>query len=128
MSQGPAQPRSSHRSHTHAGHGHHGDLHDPGLFLNRELSWLEFNQRVLDEAIDPSVPILERIKFLCIFASNLDEFFMVRVAGLKQQLAGGVEELPADGHPPAEQLAMLSERAQRMVSWSFAYLMRARLS
>lgn len=60
-------------------------LDDPRLYINRELSWLQFNQRVLDEALDPSVPILERIKFLAITQSNLDEFFMVRVGGLQQK-------------------------------------------
>src|SRR5207237_282245 len=91
-------------------------LDDPALYLNRELSWLEFDQRVLDEALDPSVPIIERLKFLAISASNLDEFFMVRVAGLKQQLAGGVVELPADGLTPAEQLIGIAERAHEMVA------------
>jgi polyphosphate kinase len=91
-------------------------LDDPALYINRELSWLEFNHRVLDEASDPSVPLLERLKFLCITASNLDEFFMVRVAGLKQQLSSGMVETGPDGLLPAEALARVSLRAQRMVA------------
>ena len=91
-------------------------LEDPSLYINRELSWLDFNQRVLDEACDASVPLLERLKFLCISASNLDEFFMVRVAGLKQQLLSGVVESGADGLLPSETLARVALRAQRMVA------------
>lgn len=91
-------------------------IDDPSLYINRELSWLEFNQRVLDEACDPSVPLMERLKFLCITASNLDEYFMVRVAGLKQQLLSGVSESGPDGLLPAETLSRLAVRAQRMVS------------
>jgi polyphosphate kinase len=87
------------------------------LFINRELSWLEFNSRVLDEARDPSVPLLERLKFLAIVASNLDEFFMIRVAGLKQQqLSGNIAEPPADGLTPTEQLSGISARAHAMVA------------
>src|SRR6478735_5229678 len=86
------------------------------LFINRELSWLEFNSRVLDEARDTSVPLLERLKFLAIVASNQDEFFMIRVAGLKQQLSGNVAETPADGLTPAEQLSAISARAHSMVA------------
>ena len=86
------------------------------LFINRELSWLEFNERVLEEARDPAVPLLERLKFLAIVASNLDEFFMVRVAGLKQQLYGNVAETPPDGLTAAEQLAAISQRAHAMVA------------
>src|SRR5262245_522075 len=65
-------------------------LDDPGLYTNRELSWLEFNRRVLEEAQDPSVPLLERLKFLAIFSSNLDEFYMVRVGGLQQKVQAGI--------------------------------------
>ena len=82
----------------------------PAQLLNRELSWLAFNARVLAEARDPGVPLAERLKFRRIVASNLDEFFMVRVAGLKQQLAGGVAETGADGMTPAEQLSAISKR------------------
>ena len=73
------------------------------LILNRELSWLEFNARVLREAEDPDNPLLERLKFIAIFDSNLDEFFMKRVGGLKQQLASNLRELGADsgGTPPS---------------------------
>jgi polyphosphate kinase len=86
------------------------------LFINRELSWLGFNERVLEEARDSSVPLIERLKFLCIVASNLDEFFMVRVAGLKQQLSGNVAETPPDGLTAAEQLAAVATRAHAMVT------------
>jgi len=89
---------------------------DPRLFLNRELSWLEFNQRVLDEAADAALPVAERLKFLGIVSSNLDEFFMVRVAGLKVQIGDGVTTTAADGMLPAEQLAAVSSRVHRMVS------------
>src|SRR5262249_62191772 len=86
------------------------------LFINRELSWLEFNGRVLDEARDASVPLLERLKFLAIVASNLDEFFMIRVAGLKQQQSGNVAETAADGLTSAEQLSGISARAHAVVA------------
>ncbi len=84
------------------------DLRQPGLYINRELSWLEFNRRVLAEAQDPRNPALERLKFLSIFSSNLDEFFQVRVAGLKQQLAVGYAERTADGMTPEDQLRAIS--------------------
>jgi polyphosphate kinase len=81
------------------------DLEDPRLYINRELSWLQFNERVLEEALDTRHPLLERVKFLAIFGNNLDEFFMIRVSGLRRQVTGGVLETPPDGMSPSEQLA-----------------------
>jgi polyphosphate kinase len=91
------------------------ELHDPQLFLNRELSWLQFNSRVLEEAAHIALPIFERLKFLAIVSSNLDEFFMVRVAGLKQQQLGGVSETAADGLLPNEQLEAISTHVHSMM-------------
>jgi len=93
---------------------------DPKLLINRELSWLEFNQRVLDEASDATVPLLERLKFLAIVSTNLDEFFMIRVAGVKQQLAGGLVEPAQDGSSPNDQLGAISARTHRMVQDQYA--------
>jgi polyphosphate kinase len=86
------------------------NLDDPSLFINRELSRLRFDDRVLEEALDERHPLLERVKFLSIFASNIDEFFMIRVSGLRRQLAAEVTETPPDGMTPAEQLAAIRER------------------
>jgi polyphosphate kinase len=80
------------------------DLHDHSLYINRELSWIEFNRRVLEEALDKRYPLLERLKFLAIFFSNLDEFFMIRVSGLRRQLTAMAFESPPDAMKPAEQL------------------------
>ena len=80
------------------------DLDDSQYYLNRELTWLAFNQRVLNEAADSRTPLLERVKFLAIVSGNLDEFFMKRIGGLKQQLAAGVQELTIDGRTPRQQL------------------------
>ena len=93
------------------------NLFTPEHFLNRELSWLEFNARVLEEAQDPTNPLLERAKFLAIFSSNLDEFFMVRVAGLREQTFGGVaaQDVSADGLRSMQQLIRISRRARQLV-------------
>lgn len=86
------------------------NLSDPQYYFNRELSWLEFNYRVLREATDSRTPLLERLKFLAIFSSNLDEFFMVRVAGLKQQVEAQVSKLTPDGRTPSQQLDDINQR------------------
>jgi polyphosphate kinase len=93
-------------------------------YLNRELSWLEFNARVLEEAADPTNPTLERIKFLSIVSSNLDEFFEVRVAGLQEQLYAGLEpqDFPADGLAPTEQLRLIDHRVHRLVGDQYRLL------
>ena len=83
---------------------------DPSLYLNRELSWLDFNDRVLQLAEDPGVPLLERVKFCAIFTTNLDEFYMVRVAGLRDQIDAGVENPSQDGLIPSETIALIHER------------------
>ncbi|MEV0076854.1 RNA degradosome polyphosphate kinase [Nocardia neocaledoniensis] len=85
-------------------------------YLNRELSWLDFNARVLALAEDASLPLLERAKFLAIFASNLDEFYMVRVAGLKRRAETGLSVRSADGRSPSEQLEMIAARAQELAA------------
>ncbi len=91
------------------------NLQDPQYYINRELSWLEFNYRVLHEAFDSRTPLLERLKFLSIFSTNLDEFFMVRVAALKQQVEAKVAKLTPDGRTPKEQLDAISDRLHPMV-------------
>ena len=96
----------------------------PDHYLNRELSWLEFNARVLEEAADATNPWLERLKFLAIFSSNLDEFFEIRVAGLQQQVYAGVEpqDYGADGMAPAEQLAAIDRRAHELAAEQYRIL------
>ena len=90
-----------------------GAIDDPALYFNRELSWLDFNQRVLELAEDPEVPLLERLRFCAIYASNLDEFFMVRVAGLFDQLDAGIDARGPDGLTPGEQIdAIQAARAR----------------
>src|SRR5580658_5141676 len=98
------------------------ELQDPSLYLNRELSHLEFQRRVLEEARDRRNPLLERVKFLSIFGSNIDEFFMVRVAGLTQQIENGVQEPGIDGRGPSETLEAIRGVVGRLVSGAYDFL------
>ena len=91
------------------------NLKNPDLYFNRELSWLKFNARVLEEAADISHPLLERLKFLSIFSSNLDEFSMIRVAGLMEQVAADIHELPIDGLTPQETISRISKKVHEDV-------------
>lgn len=92
------------------------NLDDASLYINRETSWLQFNWRVLEEALCPGQPLLERVKFLAICASNLDEFFMIRVSGLRRQVIEGVLTAPPDGMTPAGQLAAVHEEVERQLA------------
>ena len=96
------------------------DLGDTSLYFNRELSWLRFNQRVLQEARTSENPLLERVKFLGIVANNLDEFFEVRVAGLLQQVEAGISDYGPDGLLPEEQFSAIAKEAHRMVDEQYA--------
>jgi polyphosphate kinase len=101
---------------------HFPDLHNPALYLNRELSHLEFQRRVLEEARDPRNPLLERAKFLSILGSNLDEFFMVRVAGLMQQIENDVHEPGIDGRSPAETLEAIRTEVDKLMEEAYDFL------
>ncbi|HKN87915.1 MAG TPA: polyphosphate kinase 1 [Nitrospiraceae bacterium] len=96
--------------------GSAADLNSPRLFINRELSWLQFNLRVLEEAEDQRHPLLERVKFLAIYATNLDEFFMIRISGLRCQLLGVATEAPPDGMTPSEQITAIRQELTSQLS------------
>lgn len=115
MSASAPNPAPRGEPQSHRRHSGSPNLNHPTYYINRELSWLEFNRRVLAEALDASLPLLERVKFLAIFCSNLDEFFMIRVAGLRHQLARGALKPPADGLTPSQQLARIRERLLPML-------------
>src|SRR5689334_23752803 len=98
-------------------------LDDPSLYTNRELSWLRFNRRVLEEAQDPTVPMLERMKFLAIFSSNLDEFFMVRVGGIRQKVGARIPTgSGADQMSPALQLESVGQAVKELVAEQYRVL------
>ncbi|MBD1882385.1 MULTISPECIES: polyphosphate kinase 1 [unclassified Coleofasciculus] len=104
---------------------HNIDLNHPQYYFNRELSWLEFNNRVLHEAIDPRTPLLERLKFMGIFSANFDEYFMVRVAALKQQVEAKVSQLTPDGRTPSDQLEEISLAARPLVAQQHQHFEKA---
>src|SRR6266487_2759711 len=93
---------------------------DPRNFINRELSWLEFNRRVLEEAQDPTQPLIERVKFLTIFSSNLDEFFEIRVAGIKQQIESETSDLGPDGLSPTDTFNSIQRVVRELVAAQYA--------
>src|SRR5262252_9490351 len=92
----------------------------PRNFINRELSWLEFNRRVLEEAQDPAQPLIERVKFLTIFSSNLDEFFEIRVAGIKQQIQSETSDVGPDGLSPTELFDRIQKTVRELVGMQYA--------
>src|SRR5947209_15777932 len=98
----------------------HERFGDPRNFINRELSWLEFNRRVLEEAEDPSQPLIERVKFLTIFSSNLDEFFEIRVAGIKQQIESETSEVSPDGMSPTQVFESIERVVRELVVKQYA--------
>ena len=121
---GPASTRSEGRMTASTSSNAAIALDDPSLYINRELSWLEFNRRVLEEAQDPLVPLLERLKFIAILSSNLDEFFMVRVGGLQQKLQAGIAQgSGADRMPPVEQLDRISQVVRQLVDQQYGCLL-----
>src|SRR5881398_3978295 len=98
----------------------HERFGDPKNFINRELSWLEFNRRVLEEAQDQRQPLIERVKFLTIFSSNLDEFFEIRVAGIKQQIESETSDVGADGLSPTETFNRIERLVRELVAAQYS--------
>ena len=96
------------------GDGDEPDLGDPSLYINRELSWLDFNERVLELAEDENLPLLERLKFLAIYTSNLDEFFMVRVAGVHEQIEARIDRRYADGLSPTQLMEEIARKVRAL--------------
>jgi polyphosphate kinase len=97
-------------------------LNNKDIFFERELSWLDFNFRVLEEANDPTNPVLERLKFLCITESNLDEFFMVRVAGLRDQINSGIDEKSLNGMRSSEVILEISKKVKTFIQKQYEVL------
>src|SRR5438128_11265546 len=98
----------------------HERFGDPKNFINRELSWLEFDRRVLEEAQDPRQPLIERVKFLTIVSSNLDEFFEIRVAGIKQQIKSETSDVGPDGLSPTELFGRIQKTVREIVATQYA--------
>src|SRR5438552_14926440 len=97
------------------------DFSDPANFINRELSWLEFNRRVLEEAQDPTQTLIERVKFMTIFSNNLDEFFEIRVAGIKQQIASETSDVGPDGMSPTETFNAIQRLVHELVATQYDF-------
>jgi polyphosphate kinase len=97
------------------------DFSDPVNFINRELSWLEFNRRVLEEAQDPTQPLIERVKFMTIFSNNLDEFFEIRVAGIKQQIQSETSDVGPDGMSPTETFNAIQRLVHELVATQYDF-------
>ena len=89
---------------------------EPANFINRDLSWLEFNKRVLEEALNPELPLLDKVKFVSIFFLNLDEFYMIRVSGLKEQIRANIITTTVDGLTPFEELRQIEKDVKKMLA------------
>src|SRR5947199_10550543 len=123
MPQAQATPRADEKSDAsavpHVVQTVHDRFGDPKNFINRELSWLAFNRRVLEEAQDPTQPLIERVKFLTIFSSNLDEFFEIRVAGIKQQIESETSDFGPDGLSATELFDRIQKRVRELAGMQY---------